>query len=244
MFKKLLFYFLFSTVLYGWSGYCQSDEIKVLVFTKTAGFEHQSIPAGTEALLKLGKTNGIGMDTTADASKFTEDNLKKYNAVVFLSTTGDILNAQQQEAFEHYIRTGGGFFGIHAAADAENDWPWYGKLVGGYFDDHPKVQKATIDVINTDHPSTAHLTKQWERTDEWYNYKSLNPEINVLATLNEKTYEGGKHGDYHPIIWYHNYDGGRAFYTGGGHLKENFKEPAFLEHLLNAILWAAGEDLD
>ncbi|WP_255702885.1 ThuA domain-containing protein [Antarcticibacterium sp. 1MA-6-2] len=114
--------------------------------------------------------------------------------------------------------------GIHSAADTEYHWPWYGKLVGGYFESHPAVQKASIKVYNTSHPSTKHLPENWERTDEWYNYISLNPDINVLASLDEDTYEGGKNGDDHPIIWYHEYDGGRAFYTGVGHTDESYSE--------------------
>lgn len=242
MLKKRTVNYIFLLVLFGFFSCNNRDETRILVFTKTAGFEHKSIPAGEKALLKLGEKNGFEVDITQNSSKFTEDTLKQYHAVVFLNTTGDVLNYRQQADFERFIQAGGGFVGVHAAADTEYNWPWYGKLVGGYFEGHPKVQKATIDIVNNNHVSTAHLPKQWERTDEWYNYKSLNPEINVLATLDESTYQGGKNGDYHPIIWYHEYDGGKAFYTGVGHTSESFQEPAFLEHLLNAILWAAGED--
>jgi type 1 glutamine amidotransferase len=112
--------------------------------------------------------------------------------------------------------------------------------VGGYFQSHPEIQTATIDVVDKDHPSTQHLPEKWERKDEWYNYKNLNPEVIVLATLDEESYEGGENGDHHPIAWYHKYDGGRAFYTGSGHTQESYKEPAFLEHIVQGIIWATG----
>ncbi len=213
----------------------------VLVFSKTKGFRHQSIPDGIAAIKKLGQENGFGVDATEDAALFTAENLAKYKAVIFLSTTLDVLDDQQQVVFEKYIRSGGGFVGIHAAADTEYDWAWYGKLVGGYFESHPKIQPAVVRLKDGKHPSTKMLSAEWKRTDEWYNYKSLNPDVHVLLTLDESTYEGGKNGANHPIAWYHKFDGGRAFYTGGGHTSEAFSEPLFLQHLLGGIKWAAGK---
>ncbi|WP_207434357.1 ThuA domain-containing protein [Sabulibacter ruber] len=212
----------------------------VLVFYKTAGFYHTSIPTGLRALQDLGRENGFGVDTTKNAAYFVADSLKKYQAVVFLSTTQDVLNPTQHTAFEQYIRNGGGFVGIHAATDTEYDWPWYNQLVGAYFESHPEVQKATIRVKDKSHPSTTFLPDNWERTDEWYNFKSINPNVKVLATLDETTYKGGKNGENHPIAWYHAYDGGRAFYTAGGHTDESFREPLFLRHLLGGINYALG----
>lgn len=214
---------------------------RVLVFSKTKGFHHQSIPAGIAAIEKLGKENNFIVDTTTDADNFTEENLKKYSAVIFLSTTGDVLNEAQQEAFTHYIQSGGGYVGIHAAADTEYDWPWYNKLVGAYFLSHPKQQKAVILVTDKNHPATSFLPDRWERFDEWYNYKSIQPDIKVLALLDESSYEGGKNGDHHPIAWYHSFDGGRAFYTGLGHTKESYSEPLFLRHLLGGIEYGMGK---
>lgn len=224
-----------------------SDSPRILVFSKTAGWYHESIPDGIAAIQQLGAENGFAVDTTKDAGFFTADRLKQYDAVVFLSTTGDVLNEDQQKAFEQYIQSGGGYAGIHAAADTEYEWPWYNKLVGAYFLNHPNdpnVREAVIDVIDPTHASTHMLPSRWKRTDEWYNYKSINPAIHWVATLDEKTYEGGVHGDQHPIAWYHNYAGGRAFYTGGGHTKESFKEPLFLKHLLGGIQYAMGETED
>ena len=105
----------------------------VLVFSKTAGFRHDSIDEGIAAVCELAGAEGIAVDATEDAANFTAEPLGEYDAVVFLSTTGDVLNAEQQAAFEAYIQGGGGFAGIHAASDTEYDWPWYGDLVGAYF---------------------------------------------------------------------------------------------------------------
>jgi len=199
-----------------------------------------TLAEGKTTILKLGVENGFRVDTTEDASYFVEDSLKHYSAVVFLNTTKDVLDHIQQAQFERYIQAGGGFVGIHAAADTEYDWPWYGKLVGAYFESHPKVQEAVIQVRNTSHPSTSHLPTEWKVTDEWYNYKNINPELTVLATLDESSYEGGKNGEGHPMVWYHEFDGGRAFYTGRGHTAEAFQEPEFQQQLLAGISFAIG----
>lgn len=218
---------------------------RILVFSKTSGFYHQSIPSGIAAIQKLGKENNFQVDTTKNAAYFVEDSLKKYSAVVFLSTTQNVLNADQQVAFERYIQAGGGFMGIHAAADTEYNWPWYNKLVGAYFLSHPNnpnVRKATISIIDSTHQAMKGLPARWERNDEWYNYKSINPDLNVLAKLDEETYEGGENGDNHPIAWYHEFDGGRAFYTGSGHTNESFSEPLFMNHVLGGIRYAIGQN--
>jgi len=215
---------------------------RVLVFSKTAGFRHDSIPDGIAALKELGGPAGITVDATEEAGQFTTANLAKYDAVVFLSTTGDVLNADQQKAFENYVANGGGYMGIHAAADTEYDWEFYGGLVGAYFESHPAIQKATVRVENHDHPATAHLGDAWERTDEWYNYRT-NPrdKARVLATLDETTYQGGTMKGDHPIAWCQNYGGGRSFYTGGGHTKESYAEEAFRAHLLGGLQYATGQ---
>lgn len=209
----------------------------ILVFSKTKGFRHKSIEAGKVALMKLGAENRFRVDTTEDASAFTPANLKKYKTVVFLSTTGDVLNPEQQTAFEGYIHNGGGYLGIHAAADTEYDWPWYNKLVGAYFLHHPKQQNVDIDVWDKTHPATSFLPNRWRRFDELYSYKSIQPGIIVLATLDEASYEGGRNGRMHPFIWYHEFEGGRAFYTGGGHTDESYQEPLFMKHVLEALKW-------
>lgn len=220
----------------------QSVKPRILVFSKTAGFRHASISAGKAALIKLGMEQGFLVDTTESSSYFNEDSLKKYSAVVFLNTTGNILNSPEQIAFERYIQAGGGYAGVHAAADTEYDWAWYGKLAGGYFLSHPKIQEAVINVTDRTNASTSHLPEKWRRTDEWYNYKNLNPDVKVLASLDERSYTGGVNGDNHPIAWYHQFDGGRAFYTGMGHTPESYADPLYLKHLLGGIKYAIGNN--
>ncbi|MES5819017.1 ThuA domain-containing protein [Streptomyces sp. RG80] len=218
------------------------DGKRVLVFSKTAGFRHDSIPDGVTALKQLGETSGFSVDATEDAATFTSGNLRRYDAVVFLSTTGDVLNTAQQRAFEGYIRHGGGYVGIHAAADTEYDWAFYGGLAGAYFQSHPAIQPATVDVEDHAHPATSALEQTWNRTDEWYNYRS-NPRerAHVLASLDETSYTGGTMNGDHPIAWCQNYQGGRAFYTGGGHTKESYADPVFRRHLAGGILYAIGD---
>ncbi|SEJ10468.1 Glucose/arabinose dehydrogenase, beta-propeller fold [Cyclobacterium xiamenense] len=225
----------------------RSGDPRVLVFAKTEGYYHESIPDGLQAIMKLGQENGFSVDTTTQAEMFTEEILQQYSAVVFLSTTGDVLNHYQEADFERYIQAGGGFVGIHAAADTEYDWPWYGKMTGGYFSDHPgindphpNVQEGSLDVVDKSHGSTSFLPDQWARTDEWYSYKNLNEDVNVLITLDESSYQGGEDMGEHPIAWYHEYDGGRAFYTGGGHTSQSFQEELFLRHLVEGIRYAIG----
>lgn len=214
---------------------------RLLVFSHTTGYRHASIAAGVEAIRQLGTRHGFQVDATEDPAVFTEGNLASYAAVAFLNTSGDVLDPAQQAAFEAYIGSGGGFVGVHGAAATEYDWAWYGGLVGAFFDDHPAVQPAEIQVLDRAHPSTRHLPARWSRTDEWYNFRT-NPRgrVHVLMTLDETTYEGGTMGHDHPIAWAHAYDGGRAWYTALGHPVEAYSEPAFLQHLLGGILWAAG----
>lgn len=223
-----------------------AGEFRALVFSKTAGFRHGSIPAGIAAIQKLGEENGFDVDATEDATSFTDENLAQYDVVIWLSTTGDVLNAEQQAAFERYIQAGGGYAGVHAASDTEYEWPWYNKLVGAYFRGHPAPQNADLKVEDHAHPSTSHLPEVWSRFDEWYDFRT-NPrdEVHVLMSLDESTYTGGGMGTDHPLAWCQNYDGGRAWYTGGGHTNESFDDPAFLEHLLGGLRTAAGvEDAD
>src|SRR6188768_2478072 len=149
-----------------------TDEPRVLVFSKTAAFRHGSIPAGVQAIRELGTANAFAVDATEDAAAFTDENLARYDAVVWLSTTGDVLDAPQQAAFERYIQAGGGYAGVHAASDTEYTWNWYGGLVGAYFSGHPDPQSATVEVADHAHPSTKHLPARWTRSDEWYNFQS------------------------------------------------------------------------
>ncbi|WP_247236536.1 ThuA domain-containing protein [Telluribacter sp. SYSU D00476] len=228
-----------------WSYVVVKEQPRILVFSKTAAFRHTSIEAGQKALMKLGKEKGFAVDTTEDASRFYEENLKRYQAVVFLSTTGDVLNAQQQNAFERYIQAGGGYLGIHAATDTEYDWPWYNQLAGAWFANHPmpdNVQKGEFVVVDKNHPSTHFLPERWEREDEFYSFKNISPALHVLLTIDEKTYKGGTNGDNHPMAWYQEFDGGRSFYTAGGHTDATFSEPLFLRHLAAGLQYVMGGD--
>jgi len=217
---------------------------RLLVFSKTGGFRHASIKDGKIALQKLATEHKFAVEFTEDSSVFTDANLAHYDAVVFLMTTGKILDDNQKAAFERYIWAGGGYVGVHSASDTEYAWSWYGGLVGAYFDrihGHSKVVQATIHVTDRNHPSTMMLPLLWVRTDEWYNFVS-NPRgrVNVLMTIDESTYKGGTMGADHPIAWYHEYDGGRAWYTALGHTSDSYYEPLFLAHLWGGIMYAAG----
>ena len=216
---------------------------RILVFSRTAGFRHDSIPEGIACLREIGAARWQ-VEATEDPAAFTADRLRGYRAVVFLSTTGDVLDRPQEEAFEAYIRAGGGFAGIHAATDTEYGWEWFGRLVGGRFATHPPVQPAVVRVEDRTHRSTRMLPAEWRRTDEWYSFRE-NPRaggVHVLATLDETTFDPGKAamGADHPICWCRPFEGGRSWYTAGGHTKESFAEPLFRQHLAEGIAWAAG----
>ncbi len=245
--KNVLFVFVFSFLcsLTSCSDNKRDGTPKVLVFSKTMGFNHASIPKGIEAIQKLGLENGFKVDTTKNAALFNEDNLKQYSAVIFLNTTNNVLDHKEEAAFERYIQAGGGFVGVHAAADTEYDWGWYTKLVGAQFLSHPQgTPEADFIIEDASFAATKHFeNKIWHRSDEIYNYKKLNKNVNVLITVDEATYQGGENGDEHPIAWYHDFDGGRAFYTGAGHTDASYKEDAFLKHLLGGIQFAIGNNL-
>ncbi len=215
---------------------------KVLVFCKTVGYHHESIANGIVAIQKLGAENNFDVDTTIDATKFNDENLKQYKAIIFLSTTGDVLNDEQQEAFKKYIEAGGGYIGIHAATDCEYNWQWYGNLSGAYFGGHPSQQVATLNIVDRENIATKHLPNPWIRKDEWYSFKWMAKDLHVLITIDEKSYDLGniKPMGYHPMAWYHEYDGGRAFYTELGHVEESYTDPLYLRHILGGIEYAMG----
>ncbi|MDA0183278.1 ThuA domain-containing protein [Solirubrobacter phytolaccae] len=241
-----------------------AKKFHVLVFSKTAGFRHGSIGPGITAIKLLGEQNNFGVDAIEDATLFTDAFLSRYDAVIWLSTTGDVLNDTQQAAFERYIQGGGGYVGIHAASDTEYTWPWYGRLVGGYFRNHPNgTPTATVVREDATHVSTAHLPERWTRVDEWYNFQGItNPVVNgggtdvsprtqtpihVLLTVDESTYnesDGNTTDDDHPVSWCKRFDGGRMFYTALGHTNQSFTEAPFLQHLVNGIDVAAGYTSD
>lgn len=217
-------------------------DTSVLVFSKTNGYRHAAIPDGIEAVRELGAEHGFRVAATEDSTAVRPDRLDAVDVVVFLNTSGDVLGPAGQDALRAFIQDGGGYVGVHAASDTEFDWPWYGRLVGAYFDGHPEIQDATVRMEAPDTPSTRMLPEAWTRRDEWYNFDA-NPRdsVQVLLTLDESTYEGGTMGDDHPIAWRHEFDGGRAWYTAGGHTKASYEASLFRRHLLGGLRWAAGQ---
>jgi type 1 glutamine amidotransferase len=204
---------------------------RALVFTKTTGYRHDSIPAGVAAIRRLASRHAFRVDTTTDPRRFTTSSLRRYDVVVFLSTTGTpIKDEAQRSALKSYIRRGGGFVGVHAASDTRGDWPWYEGLVGARFKRHDRgISRRAVHLADTTSAATRGLPDPWERTDEWYEFRSR-PRAHVLARLDESR----------PLAWCHRYDGGRSVYTAMGHTKESYAEPRFVRHLLGAIEMAAG----
>lgn len=214
----------------------------MLAFSRTTGFRHDSIPAAIELLRRLGADNGFDVVATEDPGIFTDSGLAPFRVVVFLLTTGTVLDPEQRAAFERYIGSGNGFVGVHSAADTEYSWDWYGQLLGARFKTHPAVQQATVNVEDPNHPSTSRLPQPWVRTDEWYDFRA-NPRgsVHVLLTVAESTYKGGGMGADHPIAWCHEFGGGRSWYTALGHSTDSYTtDEAFATHLLGGINWASG----
>ncbi len=214
---------------------------RLLVFSRTQGFRHDSIPAGIGALTKLATENGYGLSSTEDSTQFTDAILSSFGAVIFLNTTGDVLNDEQQAAFERYIAGGRGYVGVHAAADCEYDWPFYGALVGAYFSGHSQVVSAELQAEPVSHPAVAGLPSSWTRSDEWYGFRTNpRPNTTILLTVSEASYDAGQGqmGADHPVAWFHEHGGGKAFYTALGHTRETYSEPLFMSHLLGGLEWA------
>jgi cytochrome c len=220
----------------------------VLVFSKTSGFRHGSISDGLTMLQGLASSNGITLETTEDASQFNATNLARFDAVVWLSTTGDVLNASEQSAFESWLEAGGGYVGIHAAADCEYDWSWYGTQVlgnGAWFRSHPAIQTATLIVETANDSSTQHLPASFSMTDEWYNFRA-NPRsvAQILLRIDESSYSPGANamGADHPISWKRTVGSGRTWYTALGHRAEQYSDARFRQHVLGGLLWTLGRD--
>ncbi len=221
--------------------FSEKNKFSVIVLTETQGFVHHgAIKEGVKLITRLGKENNFNVTHTNSSEFLSDEILEKSDVLIFLCTTLDVLNNEEEEKMKRFIRSGKGFVGIHSATDTEYDWEWYGKLVGAYFLDHPKIQKATITTIDKDHISTEHLDDIWEIEDEWYNFKDFKPYIKELLNLEEDSYEGGKNGKYHPITWYHEYEGGRSFYTGLGHRPEIYHDERFVKLILGGIIYTSG----
>jgi uncharacterized protein len=226
----------------------QDKKINVLVFSKTNGYRHNSISSGLKMLSELAQERNWVLTSTENAELFTPEFLKTFDVVVFLNPTENVLNEAQQKNFEEFMGTGKGFVGIHAAADCEYDWPWYGQLNGAFFRTHPAAQLGTVILENTDHPSMVPFKgiKTYRTFDEWYSFKE-NPraKVHVLARLDEtsldeatKKDDNWKMGD-HPLIWYQESGNTRSFYTVFGHTPEAFQDPKIREHIGCAVDWVA-----
>ena len=239
--RKNILLIILITVAGHCTSFAQPVKKRVLVFSKTVTYHHASIPAGIAAIQKLGSENNFEVDTTTNSALFADDNLKQYAAVIFMSPSGNVLDTAQKISFMRYIQAGGGYMGIHAASTTDKNWPWYGRLVGAVFADHPEPQTGVVVVTDRKNPATKQLPARWTRKDEWYNFRQVPIGVHVLFTVDESTYKGGKHGSYHPLSWYHEYDGGRSFYTAIGHFADSYSDPLQLQHLLAGIQYAMGK---
>lgn len=217
---------------------------QVLVFTATKGYHHASIDTAVEALESVAKQRDFSINTTDDPALIAEETLQNYQAVVFLNTSGDVLNYQQQADLERFIQAGGGFVGIHSAINTEPDWGWYGKMIGARYSSHPmqpsNVQTARLKRVDEAHMATRHLPAEWERTDEWMSFKDISEDIHVLLTIDEESFIGNGTSSAQPVSWYHEFDGGRVFYTAGGHTEDSYKEDAFIQHIGGGLDYAIG----
>ncbi|CAM5513544.1 ThuA domain-containing protein [Streptomyces aurantiogriseus] len=209
---------------------------RLLVYTRTTDYRHDSIPDAVTAVRTLGD---FTVDHTEDPTAL-EAPLDGYAAVVFLSTSGEVLTPAGRERLAGYVESGGGFAGVHAAACTEYDWPYYGDLLGARFARHPALQPGKALVEYRDHPATRHLPPVWDFTDEWYDFRT-NPRdrVHVLATADESSYDGGTMGPDHPLVWCREQGAGRVFYTALGHTSEAYRDADFLAHLRGGINWAA-----
>lgn len=216
--------------------------VALLIFSKTADYRHDNIGAATAAVSGLASELGHHAEVSEDARVFAPEALAQFAAVVWLNTSGDVLDAAQRKAFEAFVRGGGGYVGVHSASASEPSWPFYAELVGARFTGHPALQGARLVVEDRAHPATRHLAREWLRRDEWYEFdRNPRPDVRVLVSVDERSYEGGQMGD-HPLVWCRELGAGRAFYTALGHRAEDYAEPAFLQHLRGGIAWATKQD--
>ncbi len=225
--------------------------MRVLVFTKNGkGFVHENIPYSAAALQKLGQENGFAVDTTSNATLFTEENLKKYNALIFSNTNNQVFDTEAQKvALMRYVQAGGGIVGIHIACGTERQWPWFKQMIGGSFLMHPKFQEFTVLPVDAKHPSVAVVPAVWKVQDECYFLKDMNPTMRVLMVadtkkLRETNELPNTFGQFVPTVWCNNFDGGRQWNTTLGHHKDAYSNPVFMQHILGGLKWAAAKKLD
>ncbi|WP_051664135.1 ThuA domain-containing protein [Dyadobacter crusticola] len=223
----------------------------ILIFSKTAGFRHSSIEAGITAIKAECARRDWDVHATENAALINSTYLPHFKVVVFLSTTGEILTTTQKQAFEMYMKNGGGYAGIHSASDTEHHWDWYGQMLGTRFRDHTffPVHTPHAELITEapDHPSTSGLPARWQKEDEWYNFEENvrgKAGFQVLLSLNESSYPSiwRKMDGDHPISWTHAAGKGRMFYTALGHHASTFTDPDAMRHIIGGIQWAGKLD--
>ncbi|HUQ04213.1 MAG TPA: ThuA domain-containing protein [Kofleriaceae bacterium] len=225
----------------GWGDDVEPPAPRVLAYSRTLGYRHETIATAQAALTARLADDGVVVETTEDPLRFRAEELATFDGVVFLYTTGnDVLDADGKAAFEAFVRGGGGWAGVHSAADTEFEWPFYAELVVAYFDSHPVPQPATVHVDDAAHPATAGAPEPWMATDEWYNFRANARDtggVRVLLTIDEATYAGGNMGADHPLAWAHERAGGRAFYTALGHVEDRWSDPVFVDHVAGGVRW-------
>ena len=250
----ILYFALFSNQLFA------QAQFKVLLITETAGWHHESIQNGVTAINELAATHNFEVTRQQNAVKINEGSLKNFDALIFLSTTADIFDDNEQTAIEKFIQSGKGYVGIHAASDTEYDWEWYTKLVGRMFHIHPAQQTAKLKIIDHNFPGLEHFPNTLLWTDEWYEFgEEKVDDLKYLITVDENSFDPNvtwKNSDvdangnkidrigkgmngFHPISWYHEFDGGRSFYTALGHIEKVYENQWFLDHLYGGIYYAA-----
>lgn len=245
----LLAVLAFSGLFFTQAAFAQGKQFRALLFTRTNGWHHESINEGVNGIRALAERHFFDVEWHEDPTRINAANLKNFDVIIFLNTTGDILNDEQQKAMEDFIRSGKGFVGIHSASDTEYDWEWYTKLVGRMFHIHPAIQTARLRVVDPKFPGLERMPAEQLWTDEWYEFgKETVSGLHDILVVDESSYNpkvqwGEKKGEgmgaLHPVAWYHEFDGGRSFYSALGHMPSKYSDLAFLEHLYGGIYWAA-----
>jgi len=224
------------------------NQFEILVYTRYSTYHKDNIPVAISAFKTMAQKHQFGLSWTQDANIFTSDELKDFAAVVFLDAHGETFNVEQRKGLKRYINNGGGFVGLHAASATNEQWPWYDKLVGRVFTDHPDIQTGVLHVVDAQFPATMHLPEIWIWTDEWYNFsKAKSENLHTLLRVDESTYDptAGYEdpikvmGDFHPIAWYQEFDGGRSCYSALGHKPESYQDLRYLDFIYGSIYWAA-----
>jgi uncharacterized protein len=223
--------------------------VRVLLFTRVAGYVHESIAVAAAAIAGL---PGMSVAVSAEpslaelagpAGPAADSAGAGFDVVAFLSTTGDVLSAAGRDRLRAFVEGGGGFAGIHAAADGEWSWDWYPELLGARFAGHPEgVRDAVAQVADAGHPSTSGLPARWAFRDEWYAFRDVRPGNHLLLSVDGTTYAAGEFAmpAPHPVAWWRSIGAGRSWYTGLGHDVAAWSSPELLDHVAGGLRWAAG----